>query len=305
MPNTPSRSSNAPLLRIAFGCLVAGLAALSQSAIAASGPSRTFLWKVERGTNVGYLMGSIHVLTSAYYPLSDIVERAFAGASTLVEEVDLDEMSLPETQAMMLSKAVYTDGQTLEAAVSRETYDMIAARLKAAGLPIDSFRQMKPWIAAATMLATELQRAGFDPALGLDRHFFDKARQTGKRIVGLETVAFQIDRFDQLPGNLQEALLRETLTEIEVQRDNVKALADAWSVGDAATLERLLLAGFRSFPELHQRLLVERNRIWLPKIENCLSQSAPCFVVVGAAHLVGSDGLISLLTEKGYHLTQQ
>ena len=39
-------------------------------------------------------------------------------------------------------------------------------------------------------------KAGFDPALGLDQHFYDQAKDGGKAVQGLETVEFQISRFD-------------------------------------------------------------------------------------------------------------
>lgn len=271
----------------------------------ASAQGRHFLWRVERGSSIGFLMGSIHVLTPEYYPLSPRIEEAFARSGTLLEEIDLGEMSLPETQLLMATKAMYSDGRTLDSAVSKETYAMIEARLKTSGLPIEVFMRMKPWVVAAVLLTTELQRAGFDPELGLDRHFYDKAIGAGKRVEGLETVAFQVDRFDQMADALQEALLRETVRDIDVQKKNVKALADAWVNGDVSTLERMLLAGLTSSPAVYERLLLERNRAWIPKIEACLARPTPCFVVVGAGHLVGKEGLIDLLSKQGYRLTQQ
>jgi hypothetical protein len=56
---------------------------------------------------------------------------------------------------------------------------------------------------------------------------------------------------------------------------------------------------------LYQRLLVERNHNWVAHVETCLKQNAGCFVVVGAAHLVGPDGLPTLLSKRGYKVTQQ
>ena len=50
--------------------------------------------------------------------------------------------------------------------------------------------------------------------------------------------------------------------------------------------------------------VVGRNRRWVPQIEECLSQQK-CFVVVGAAHLVGPDGLVAMLRAKGYTVKQQ
>jgi len=55
---------------------------------------------------------------------------------------------------------------------------------------------------------------------------------------------------------------------------------------------------------MYQRLLVDRNRNWMPKIEALFARPGRAFVVVGAAHLVGADGLISMLRARGYTVEQ-
>ena len=82
-------------------------------------------------------------------------------------------------------------------------------------------------------------------------------------------------------------------------------MAQAWSFGNVAAMEKLTLDALKEAPELYQRLLVERNHNWIPHVETCLKQNAGCFIVVGAAHLVGPDGLPALLAKKGYKVTQQ
>ncbi len=268
--------------------------------------TRVFMWRVESPSGgVGYLMGSVHMLAQEYYPLDDSIVQAFEASKTLLEEVDLNELASPDVKALTLSKAMYMDGRTIQDVVSGDTYSMVLARLQQAGLPLEPFKRMKPWMLVATLLAAEMQKASFDAELGLDRYFFDKATASGKAIQGLETTAYQIDRFDQMAPNLQEAMLRETLRDFDNQRQHVKVLADAWKTGDTATLEQILLADFKSSPDFYERLLVERNRNWVPKIEACLSDQPPCFVVVGAAHLVGPGSVVELLEAKGYRVTQQ
>ena len=120
----------------------------------------------------------------------------------------------------------------------------------------------------------------------------------------LETLAFQLDRFDQLPPKLQEDLLKATIEDLDTQVGGVKEMAEAWSTGDTAAMEKLALTAFLESPELYQRLLAERNRNWISHVDRCLQQNAGCFIVVGAAHLVGPDGLPTLLEKQGYRVTQ-
>jgi uncharacterized protein len=102
----------------------------------------------------------------------------------------------------------------------------------------------------------------------------------------------------------QDRLLAETLKELDTQQTAVTALADAWKAGDVPTVERLVLQDLRSEPRLYQRMLVDRNRDWLPKLEALFARRGRAFVVVGAAHLVGPDGLLAMLRARGYTVEQ-
>ena len=179
------------------------------------------------------------------------------------------------------------------------------ARAEKAGIPEIALERMKPWMAAISLIGPALKAAGYNAELGVDKHFFDRATRAGLEIRGLETVEYQLSRLDQLSPPLQEAMLKAAITDIETEIANVKIIAQAWSRGDTSTIERLLLAAVLQSPELYQTLLVERNRNWVAPIERCLKERTPCFVVVGAAHLVGAHSVQSMLRQKGYTVDQQ
>jgi hypothetical protein len=61
----------------------------------------------------------------------------------------------------------------------------------------------------------------------------------------------------------------------------------------------------KEYPDLHQKIIVDRNRRWLTQIETLIAQGHDAMVVVGAAHLVGQDGVIAMLKTRGYKLEQQ
>jgi uncharacterized protein YbaP (TraB family) len=304
------RASPFTLFRAAALAALAGALAAAvapDARLAAQTPRRHFLWKVDvdgRGRG-GYLMGSLHVLTPEYYPLPAAIIEAFERSTTLVEEIDLGELELPATRALILQRALLPGNATLDGVVSSETSRTIAERAATTGLPAPAIKRMKPWMVAVTLLGAELKKGGFDPGLGLDRYFFDLARKRGLKVVGLETAAYQIERFDGLSPALQEAMLLETLEDVDRQRANAKRLADAWATGDTATLEAVLVNEFRKSPELYARLLIERNRNWVAPLERCFASAPPCFAVVGAAHLLGPDSLVRLLSERGYTVVQQ
>lgn len=289
---------------LAAACLTASLATLAASGTQA--PPGHFLWKVTSPDGrVAWLLGSIHVLSKGFYPLSPAIDEAFASSKTLVEEVDLDEMNDPATMTSLVGKAMLPAGQTLDRVLSKETYAAVRDRADKNGVPMLLLQRMKPWMAAVTLTAAEITKAGFDSNLGIDKHFFDRAKAAGMPRRALETAAYQFDRLDGLSGALQETSLKAMLADIDAQATNIETLATAWRKGDTATLEKLLTEGFDEAPEIAERLLYERNRNWVPSVERCLAEDARCFVVVGAAHLVGPQSLVQLLRERKLSVVQQ
>jgi uncharacterized protein YbaP (TraB family) len=277
-----------------------GIAAALARPVDAAG---NFLWRASRGQAVVYLAGSLHLLSQDHYPLSQPFESAFKESDLLVEEVDLAEMS-QAGQLGLLMRGMFTDGRSLDQVLSPETRALVASHAATQGLPLESFQVFKPWMLALTLLGIEWQKSGFDPNLGLDKHFYDRAVAEKKAVQGLETVEFQISRFDQLTMDEQDRMLRSTLKEIETQRGSVSVLAAAWKAGDVETVERIVLQDLRTEPRVYESLLVSRNRDWLPKIERLFDRPGRTLVVVGAAHLVGPDGLLALLRSKGYAIEQ-
>jgi uncharacterized protein YbaP (TraB family) len=265
--------------------------------------ARGFIWSVERDGKTSWLVGSLHVLTSDAYPLPQAMEQAFDRSKTLMEEIDVNDITSPELIGAVAAKGLFTNGETLESVLPRATYAQLTQRMAATGLPIEMVRMMRPWMVELTISGLELQRAGFDPELGIDVHYRRKAGQN-RSLSMLETAAEQIDYLAGLPMDLQVAQLQKTLEDGDVELKEVREIAAAWRSGDAPAIERLLLKGMKDSPAFYQSLVVDRNRKWIPRIESCLATGS-CFIVVGAAHMVGSDGLIAMLQKKGYRITQQ
>lgn len=175
--------------------------------VPAEAAARSFLWKATRGQGTVYLVGSVHLLTKDYYPLSPELEAAFNDSDLLVEEVDIAEMVATENQLTLLMRGMLPPSQSLETVVSPATFALVGRRLTDLGMPVEPIKRFKPWMLALTLLSLEWQKAGFDPNLGLDKHFYDRARAEGKTVQGLETLEFQISRFDEMTAAEQDRLL--------------------------------------------------------------------------------------------------
>jgi uncharacterized protein YbaP (TraB family) len=291
---------------LALGLVLLPLPSWTQTrAPAAVGAAaRGLVWAVERDGKTSWLVGSLHLLPPEAYPLPAAIEAAFQSAETLIEEADPDELRAPETAAELLKRAFFPAGQTLQASVAASTFKVIAERAASSGLPLDAVQRMRPWMVAVTLAALEMQSAGFDPALGIDRHFRDRALAMKKPVRTLEAALDQVTMLEALGPALQDAIVLEALQGASTEVTQVKSLLAAWQAGDVAAMERLLVDGTKDSPEIYRALFVDRNHRWVPRIEACL-RIGRCLVVVGAGHLVGADGLVDLLSRRGYRLTQR
>jgi uncharacterized protein YbaP (TraB family) len=265
---------------------------------------KSFLWKINSDKNSIYILGSIHFLKKQNYPLSKTIEEAFENSKKLVMEIDLESATPEKAQQITLEKGFYRDGTTLQQNVAKETYGLAEQRAKELGIDLRGMSSFKPWVVALTLTSLKLQKLGFDSNYGVDRYLAERAKSSGKTTAGLETLEFQIGLMDQLSRKDQEAMLRETLNELELLDESLDRIVRAWMTGDVNVVEELLLAGMREYPEVHQKLIVDRNRRWLPQIEKLINQGENALVVVGAAHLVGKNGVIESLKARGYVVEQ-
>lgn len=266
---------------------------------------RTLLWKVSQSDKSIFLLGSIHYLRKENYPLNQAILDAFDVSERLVLEIDLQNTPAGAAQRLTLEKAIYRDGSNLAQNVGQETYQLATKRAAELGIDMQVVQPMKPWFVALTMLAVKLQRMGLDPKLGVDHHLAERAKRDGKPTSGLETLESQLGIFDQLSKREQELMLRETAGELERIDKNVKDIVESWLKGDGERLATLLLAGMRQYPELQQKLVIERNRRWLEEIAKLVEQGSNAMVVVGAAHLVGQEGVVEMLKARGFSVEQK
>lgn len=280
------------------------LAFPSRAQEAAAAKAKSLLWKAHSKANTVYLLGSIHLLKEENYPLSVAMEQAFAEAQVLVLEINPDSLALPSMQQFVLSKGMFGEGKTLQGSLSQETYALMQKHAEAMGVNLALLQGFEPWLVGLTLTSVKLQQMGLSAEHGVDQYFFKKAKAANKPVLNLESVAFQISRFDNMPLKQQDAFLLESLQEWALIESELNAIVRAWSTGEADSLAAKLFEGLQSHPEVYAALITERNRNWLVQIEKFLLADKIHLLVVGAGHLVGEEGLIKALLQKGYFVEQ-
>lgn len=262
------------------------------------------LWKISSKTNTVYLLGSVHVLKQDAYPLDKSIEKAYENSPRLFFEINLGEVEAQKLQQLTVARGVYHDGRTLKDDLSAQTYKFVKKRLEDYGLNIEDFERFKPWLMAMSIEASELQRLGFDPSQGVDNYFYEKAKKDKKKIDGFETVEYQLNLLGDMPAGLQEAILLQTMKDVDDLQKELNVIIEAWESGNAEALNTVLLKNFRDFPDVYQRLITDRNKDWMPKIESLIGQKENAMIILGAAHLVGKGGILAALKQRGYQVEQ-
>jgi uncharacterized protein YbaP (TraB family) len=266
---------------------------------------KSFLWKVQSKTNTVYVLGSIHYLKKEMYPLDEKIEKAFDQSNILGVEANVDGLSKMDVQKLVES-AFYSGDDTLEKHLSPEAYELVKKQLTEMGASLEAAQRYRPWFLALSLASVEIVKLGFDANSGIDLYFLSKAAEK-KKIVELESLEYQMNLFSTLSEKDQELFLLYTLKDIKVLEQELDKLIRAWTAGDEKGIELIMTRSVKEDKKLipiYEKLVTERNGKMASKIEEYLKEKETFFVVVGAGHLVGNQGIIELLKRKGFVLEQ-
>lgn len=296
-------------LRILWSALIA-LLALSISQLPAQethAPAKSSLhclWKAQGDSNVVYLLGSIHLLRETDYPLPQVMESAFTNSQIAVFEMDMDKANDPAVSLSLLSKATLPDGKTLRDVLPAKVYNSFSNHAVEVGLPSMLYETLKPGMALMMLEAMDLVKLGANPEYGEDVHFFKLAKDSGRKIIPLETIDFQLGLMLSFSGPDEELYLEKSLDQMDDEKKEFNEMVDAWKAGDSATLEKLLNEMRTDARAVFKKLVSDRTASWVPRVDELLHGSQNAIVIVGAGHLVGPDGMVELLKKQGFKVTQ-
>lgn len=274
----------------------------------ASSPEQAFLWEVKGAQAQGgtaYVAGSIHLARPGELSLPASMEEAFARADALVVEVDVGTVDAAAMQRFIVERGMLPAGQRLSERLEPETAKLLGQAAERTGLPLAGLERMRPWVVAVTLSVMDLQRSGYETGLGLDRVLLERARGS-KEIIELESAEGQLRLLAELPEPLQDAMLHDQLRRSEHFTQGLERITAAWAAGDAEGMAALVFQGEKdpALQPVYEKLFYERNARMAEQVGALLSQPRTVFVVVGAGHVVGPQGVLALLEKQGYRVRQ-
>lgn len=271
------------------------------------------LWEVENGRNKVYLLGSIHIMPETAYPLDENYEKAFKEADILVVEVDPENLDQKELNNLVVRTAFYPEGESLEDNLTPELYSDVVEKFSLIDIGPEKLNYFRPWFAGLNLNMTALQKLKIEEGLGIDKHFLAQAREQETPILELETATTQLEALSSMPDSLQSAFLAKSIKDFDKVEEHFSKMLEAWQAGDAAELDELsrkkILEEAGDQPgvmQYYNKVFPEREVGMLEKIYTYLEneEEHTYFVIVGVFHLVGDDGMLQVLEDKGYKTKQ-
>jgi uncharacterized protein len=247
-----------------------------------------------------YLFGTVHLRRPGAAWGGANAQAALAASDEVWTELELTPQSQSEAAALIWRYGTAAPGEPLSSHLSEDERAQLAAAAARLNVPPAMFEGMRPWFAAMTLSLLPMMQAGYDPNAGVDSMIDAAADAAGKRRRAFETAEQQIQFFAGMSIEAQRQMLREAMAEEVSAEQEVDVLADAWARGDLDLLEVEAVDEARTdYPEVYSVLIVRRNNSWVATLMEELEGSGVDFVAVGAAHLLGPDGLVEQLRARG------
>ncbi|MBT5187453.1 MAG: TraB/GumN family protein [Kordiimonadaceae bacterium] len=258
------------------------------------------VWLIEKGDSKTYMLGSVHLLSPEVKWYGGIIEKAMDTAEEVVFEVNMTPEKQREAGMVSGAQGIFSDGDSLRNYLSLEEYALLGTRATELGIPATAFESFKPWLVSISLSVTAVQKEGWDQESGVDKYIKTIADQRGVKISELETLEAQLATIWDHPLETQTKMLVDTLEELKDISNITKDMVGAWASGDAEKMTEVFLTPMMEQEDLFKSLVLDRNNKWIPVIEGLIAKEQTTFIVAGAAHFIGVDGVVNLLKEKGY-----
>lgn len=275
----------------------------------------------EGSDNVMYLFGSMHTVNFDDFDLPKYVMDAYKESDYLAVEVDINKYMEDEEKVQQLAlDMMYMDGTTIKDHIDEELYNKIINILKDKKLYNQVYESFKLYGIESLITSQMTKDAGLNENDGIDTYLLDLAKKENKEILEVETFDFQMKLLFEAPDKYYEISILSSIDEYEESVNELKELYSAWKKGDVEALKKLTKGDevteediakyeltqedMKEIEAYYNAMLKDRNVGMKNKFNEYFNENKKVFYMVGAAHLIGDDGLASLLEKEGYKVTR-
>jgi uncharacterized protein len=287
------------------GCTPKNAALASQDLI----KTNSLLWEISGNglKESSYLYGTIHLIPQADFFLTPATKKAFEKSKRITFEINMKDMTNPAKLFSMFTKVMMKGGKSLKDFVSKEDYQLVQEEFKKTGMPLKMFEKMKPFF--LTMLiqdgnsntGEEEDAAPTKAATtSYEMEFYKMGKKSKKDFGGLETIDFQMGIFDSIPYDKQAQMLIKAIKSKGEGAEEYKKMVELYKNQNISEMNKMS-GGEADVEGFEDMILNKRNRTWIPLMGKMMTEKQT-FFAVGAGHLGGEKGVVSLLIKEGYKL---
>jgi len=275
--------------------------------------AENFMWEIQGGKSKAYLLGSIHTMPKDVYPLDEKIETAFSDSDVLIVEADPTTLDQTEVNNFIMTNAVYKDSINLQTVLDEELFNNISVKMQELGLTEEQLKSFKPWFVSLNLGMGALQKIDITTGQGIDLHFLEKAHEQEMTILELETAVSQLEALSSMDDETQIDYLQYSLNDLENAKKDFMKMLECWLAGDAEAMNKQTKMKLLELKDKLPGIVHYYNQIFVNRDINIAKKLAgyleneedhTYFVIVGAFHLIGDDGLLNLLQNKGYKTIQ-
>lgn len=297
-----------PLL--ALLCLARPVAADAVDPFAEQPGTHGFLFETRPKSGAGklWLYGTIHVGKKDTTPFTRAMKAALGESTQLALEADPSDMgSIVQLGAM----SVYQPPDSLDKHLPAPTLEALKKLLPRYHLDPARILQMKLWMVPMMLGLLEAGRLGYDSSYGVEWFLGAYAKQKKLPLIEIEGMAAQVAILSSFPEPILQEALAQSIEELSSGKEQHKLedLVEAWRTSDRKGIEKALAemhASKRaSEREFEKRMVDERNVVMANRAEELAKGGRVTFFAVGALHLFGERGVVSLLRKRGYTITER
>ena len=265
--------------------------------------NKTLLWKISGNglEKPSYLFGTIHMICKEDAYISNNLMKAIENADRVYLELDMDNLF---EMLGLVTKMKMNNDTTLADLLTPDEYKRIKKHFEEneSLLPFSVVETYKPLVASSLLMESSMV---CDAQVAMEQLIMEEAKKKGKRIEGLETMAYQMGLFDSIPYKLQAKELYKSISAGTDEKGDNKELKDmmkAYKEQDLDKLADMISKSDDGMLEYEDILLNNRNKNWVEKLKTLLKEKS-LVIAVGAGHLPGEKGVINLLRKEGYKVT--
>ena len=241
-----------------------------------------------------YLYGTIHVICKDDFVMTEATKQKFSETQQVYLEIDMDD---PKMMPDMMKSMYMTDGSTIKSLLSEPDYQKVSQFFKdTLKMNIATMDKLKPFV-LGSMTVTKLLSC---PTQSYEETFMKMAKTENKEILGLETVQDQFSAMDKMGMKKQaDMMLVKLVDDWADGKQKFKQLITDYKNQDVEALLEVMTKSKSMDSDFENDLLISRNQNWIPKIQE-ITKEKSTFFAVGAGHLGGKKGVVSLLREAGF-----